>query len=95
MAEEVPVVQNWRTLIIAGVLGLVVVVIYNYHMHLVREAEHGDTVVLLQVDRHLNAGDSLKSVGQDGKSSGGEHHGPRKDGGRPPSEGDPAAKGMP
>ncbi len=52
--------QNWRTLLIAILLGLVVAVIYNVHIRQVRQEGKGDLVTVLKVNKDLNVGDQLK-----------------------------------
>lgn len=60
MAEETPVVQNWRLLIVAGVLGLVMSIIYVVHLNAVRNALQSDNVQLMRITRDLQAGDKIK-----------------------------------
>jgi len=58
-AEETPGIQNKGLLVVAAVLGLVVVVIYNIHIQDVRKAGRGKTVALLQYARDLEGGETL------------------------------------
>jgi len=62
MAEEAPVVQNKWLLIVAGLLALVVVVIYNVHVDMVRNSLKGQTITLLQVNREMRAGEKVKAA---------------------------------
>jgi len=57
--EQAPAVQNKGLLITALVLGLLVVLLYNWHISEVRKAGIGDTVMLLVARRSLDAGEKL------------------------------------
>ena len=61
MAQEAPVVHNRRLLVVAGVLGLIVVILYNVQMQAVRNSLQGPTVPVLRVTRDLQAGEVIKS----------------------------------
>lgn len=60
MAQEAPVVHNQRLLIVAGVLGLIVVILYNVQMQAVRNSLQGPTVPVLRVTRDLQVGEVIK-----------------------------------
>jgi len=60
MAEEAPVVQNWRVLVVAIVLGLIVAVIYNVHVAQIRTKVAGEQVLVLQVQKDLVPNEVLK-----------------------------------
>lgn len=60
MAEDTPVVQKWRTLLIAGVLSLAVVIIYNVHISAVRKGAVGEQVGVLRVTKDIKAGEIVK-----------------------------------
>lgn len=60
MAEEAPVVQNWKLLTVSAVLGVVVAVLHNVHMQQIRKAERGDMVTVLQVTKDLQPGEPIK-----------------------------------
>jgi hypothetical protein len=47
--EPTPITQNWRLLVVAFALGLVVMVIYNLHIAQVRSAGKGPTAKVLKV----------------------------------------------
>ncbi|HUT02158.1 MAG TPA: Flp pilus assembly protein CpaB [Phycisphaerae bacterium] len=57
--EERNGVQNVWLLIIALALGLVVVVVYNFHIYRVRQEGRGKTISLLRVNRDIEAGERL------------------------------------
>jgi len=57
MPEEAPAVQNWRLLIVACVLGLVVMVVYNLHISKVRRGSQQEQVTVFRYDRNLDVGD--------------------------------------
>jgi len=57
MPEEAPAVQNWRLLIVACVLGLVVMVVYNLHISKVRRESQKEQVTAFRYDRNLDSGD--------------------------------------
>jgi Flp pilus assembly protein CpaB len=61
MAEEAPAVQNWRLLVVAIVLGLIVAIVYNIHIGEVRKEVRGEQVMLLCVNRDIRPGDRLKA----------------------------------
>lgn len=61
MAEEAPAVQNWRLLVVAIVLGLIVAIVYNIHIGQVREEARGEMVTLLRLNRDIRPGDRLKA----------------------------------
>lgn len=58
-AEETPGVRNKGLLVVAAVLGVVVVIIYNVHIQNVRDASKGQTVALLQYARDLEQGETI------------------------------------
>ena len=57
--EQAPAVQNKGLLITALVLGVLVVLLYNWHIGQVREAGIGETVTLLAPKRTLEPGEKL------------------------------------
>ena len=57
MPEEAPAVQNWRLLIVACVLGLVVMVVYNLHIGKVRKGSQKEQVTAFRYSRNLDVGD--------------------------------------
>ena len=57
--EQAPAVQNKGLLITALVLGLLVVLVYNWHIGEVRRAGIGETVMLLAPKRSLEPGEKL------------------------------------
>jgi len=59
MPEEAPAVQNWRLLIVACVLGLVVMVVYNIHIGKVRRGLDVAMVPAFRYTRNLEVGDKL------------------------------------
>jgi len=59
MTDEAPAIKNKRQLLIGAILALVVVVVYNYHVHRVREAGKGTTVRLLRMVRAMSPGQAL------------------------------------
>ncbi len=59
MPEEAPAVQNWRLLIVACVLGLVVMVVYNIHIGKVRRGLDVEMVPAYRYTRNLEVGDKL------------------------------------
>jgi len=61
MAEEAPAVQNWRLLIVAGVLGLVVMLVYNMHISKVRSGTQVAMVTAFRYDRDMEAGDKVRN----------------------------------
>jgi len=61
MVEEEQGVGSKRPLIIAGVLALVVVVLYNIHVSRIRSAAEGDTTAVVRYTRALQAGRKLRA----------------------------------
>lgn len=59
MPEEAPAVQNWRLLIVACVLGLVVMVVYNIHIGKVRRGLDVAMVTAYRYNRNLEIGDKV------------------------------------
>ena len=59
MADETPVVQNKGMLIVALVLGILVVLIYNWQIAQVREEIKGETVFLFRVRTDFKQGATL------------------------------------
>ena len=59
MPEEAPAVQNWRLLIVACVLGLVVMVVYNIHIGKVRDGLDVEMVPAFRYTRNLEVGDTI------------------------------------
>ena len=59
MPEEAPAVQNWRLLVVACVLGLVVMVVYNLHISKVRRGSQKEQVTAFRYDRNLDTGDTV------------------------------------
>ena len=59
MPEEAPAVQNWRLLIVACVLGLVVMVVYNLHINKVRRGLEKEKVTAFRYDQDLDAGETV------------------------------------
>ncbi|MBN1554276.1 MAG: hypothetical protein JXA11_05990 [Phycisphaerae bacterium] len=59
MAESVQGIQNKWLLIIAVVLGLVVVFLYNAHIHAIRSELEGKTVAVVQLAKDLPAGERI------------------------------------
>ena len=59
MAEEAPAVQNWRLLIVACVLGLVVMVVYNLHIRAVTQKGQKEQITAFRYDRNLDPGDTV------------------------------------
>ena len=60
MPEETPAVQNWRLLIVACVLGLVVMVVYNVHISKVRRGLDEVKITAFRFDRDIEAGETIK-----------------------------------
>jgi hypothetical protein len=56
MPQEAPAVQNWRLLIVACVLGLVVMVVYNVHINKVRNENKDEMVTVFRYDRTIEVG---------------------------------------
>jgi len=59
MPEEAPAVQNWRLLIVACVLGLVVMVVYNLHIRAVTQKGQKEQITAFRYDRNLDYGDTV------------------------------------
>ena len=59
MPEEAPAVQNWRLLIVACVLGLVVMIVYNLHIRAVARQGRREQVTAFRYERNIDAGDTL------------------------------------
>ena len=57
--EQPPIAQNWRLLIVAFALGLVVMVVYNMHIAQVRKGSKGEMVKLLKSDRDIDPGKTI------------------------------------
>lgn len=62
MPEEAPAVQNWRLLIVACVLGLVVMVVYNLHINKVRRGAQKEEIVAYRYERNMDAGDTVEDA---------------------------------
>ena len=63
--QEVPAIQNTKLLIVAAVLGVIVVVIYQVQVYQIRAAGREDKVKLLRLARELAPGEQLKKIGQE------------------------------
>ncbi|MCP4374586.1 MAG: hypothetical protein GY794_00180 [bacterium] len=59
MQEEAPAVQNWRLLIVACVLGLVVMVVYNLHISKVRRGLEKEKVTVFRYERDIEIGETI------------------------------------
>lgn len=59
MAQEAPGIQNKWLLVIAAVLGLLVVVIFNVHINQVRNAAKGEPVRLVRFARDIEVGERV------------------------------------
>jgi len=59
MVDEAPSVQNKWLLIIALGLGLIVALIYNFHIASVRESSRGETRRLLMFTHDMSAGETI------------------------------------
>lgn len=59
MAEQTQGIQNKWLLIIAVVLALVVVLLYNAHIHAIRSELEGKTVAVVQMAKDLPAGERI------------------------------------
>jgi Flp pilus assembly protein CpaB len=59
MPEEAPAVQNWRLLIVACVLGLVVMVVYNLHISKVRKGLEKEKVTVFRYERDIEVGETI------------------------------------
>jgi Flp pilus assembly protein CpaB len=60
MAQEAPVVHNRRLLIVAAVLGLVVVILFNVQTQAIRTSLQGTQLPALTVTRDLRPGETIK-----------------------------------
>lgn len=67
MAEKTPVVQNWRLLLVACILGLVVMLIYNFHIARVRSAGRGEYITAYQYTRDMEPGEKITQKGMEAK----------------------------
>jgi len=61
VAEETPGVRNKGLLLVAGLLGLVVVLIYNVHIDRVRQEGKGNLVQMLRYKADMDAGDEIEA----------------------------------
>ncbi len=61
MAEVAPDIQNKKLLVIAIVLALVVVVVYNLHVTSIRKSAVGEMVDLLVLTRDMQAGEQISA----------------------------------
>ena len=59
MAEETQGIQNKWLLLIAVVLGVIVVLIYNAHIRAIRAEQKGKTVAIIQVNKDLKLGEKI------------------------------------
>lgn len=48
--------QNWRLLVVAFALGLIVMIIYNLHINQVRKAGRGNMIQLVKANQEIEAG---------------------------------------
>jgi Flp pilus assembly protein CpaB len=62
MAEPVQGIQNKWLLIIAGVLALVVVLLYNAHIQAIKSEQQGQTVAVVQMAKDLPAGERITAL---------------------------------
>ncbi|MDP6544001.1 MAG: RcpC/CpaB family pilus assembly protein [Phycisphaerae bacterium] len=60
MPEEAPTVQNWKLLIVACVLGLVVMVVYNLHISKIKAGLDQEKVTAFRYARDIDADEVLK-----------------------------------
>lgn len=60
MAEETQTTHNWRLLVVAVALGLMVMVIYNMHIAQVRREGQGETVELIVAAIDIDEGTVIK-----------------------------------
>lgn len=61
VAEETPGVRNKGLLLVAALLGLVVVLIYNVHIDKVRQEGKGNLVQMLRYARDMDAGEEIEA----------------------------------
>ena len=61
VAEETPGVRNKGLLLVAALLGLVVVLIYNVHIDRVRQEGKGNLVQMLRYARDMDAGEEIEA----------------------------------
>jgi len=61
MAEQAPQVKNKGLLMVAAVLGIVVVVIYNVHVTKIREDLQGEQIQLLRFTRSMEPGEKIEA----------------------------------
>jgi len=54
-----PVVRNWRLLLVACVLGLVVVLIYNFHISRLKSAGKGEQTTVYKYTRDMKPGEKI------------------------------------
>lgn len=59
MAEEAPAVQNKGMLVVAIVLGLAAVIVYNWQVTAIRSEARGAQVTILRFDREMGPGDRI------------------------------------
>jgi hypothetical protein len=59
MPEEAPAVQNWRLLIVACVLGLVVMVVYNVHINKIKRGMDKVMITAYRYDRNMESGEKV------------------------------------
>ncbi|MCY2930721.1 MAG: hypothetical protein NTV86_14725 [Planctomycetota bacterium] len=59
--EQTPIAQNWRLLIVAFALGLVVMVVYNLHIAQVRKGSKGEMVTMLKSTQDVEPGKPFPS----------------------------------
>jgi len=59
MAEEAPALQNKKLILVAVLLGVAVVVLYNIHISRIRRQVEGGKVKLLRVNRDIRAGEEV------------------------------------
>lgn len=65
MADETPNAGNWKLLLAACALGLVVVVIYNVHMQRIRSASKGETITAYRYTRDIAPGEKITAKGME------------------------------
>lgn len=56
---KVPELQNWKLLVWACVLGLLVMIVYNVHIYRVRKAGEGEYVEVYRYKRDIKAGETI------------------------------------
>lgn len=61
MAEQAPQVKNKGLLLVAVILGIVVVIIYNIHVSKIREDLQGEQVQLLRFTRSMEPGEKIEA----------------------------------